>query len=911
MIDLNDRDKYAIDKLNELYGDGISALLNCYAMKRLKGISYLGITSSLYKKKDSNRFSHSINVAIVANLIAEKLNLSQDDKNILVLYYLFHDIGHLPNSHVSEPLLRLLQAKRKFHESLGLYLFDSDKNQEANEWFAINIPNGNFIWESIRNIFSNQFSTINPILYEIIKSPLNPDTLEGIFRTAFILEIGYILPENIISGIYMYGNDILFSNENFLSVFDFFKLQKEIYDDYVFSLANQSAEAMWKKALLIFIKNQDINDIDELFSLTDKILIEHMLNIPTSKELIENIQKGRCLTPYWTNKHPNLMSNKYAEISNSIYSDNLAVDSIERKIYENILELSKSKFVALHFNRLRKFELLKTEPNLQLSLFDDLFSKVKDVVNIKKTQGIIPLSVFSYPFITIKEMANIDFNSSQKIIDDILIKSLPLYKAIIVTPPFSPNDTNLPAGPLVLKSYAKNHNIDIVLANLNIKFLNKFDGDHYKFTLGDHCKSNKIDEAYNFFEKSINYPAISHECKVDCMDITKSFPFSFDQINEIVDDTLNASNFWEDFLRKNFFDIYEETPIVGFSIMGTSQLIISMILSKLIKKYWKKTIVIAGGSHITLKRKQIQTEKRYSDYFEYFLPFHSERTFLDCLSSDNIRKIKGVIVPGEYVELFNKEKDNTPFSYIIEKEDTVDYDEEKCTIPIQIEEGCKKGSCAMCTYNYVETYREINFKQKLNNILQNQKLWDIRRLSFKDSNLYKNKLLSIASVLNNLNFKWNATTHIDKSMTFDDFKKLRDSGCDNLEIGVESIHTHVQCKIQKIYSIRDIEKYIENGITANISLVINLIFGFPNETKEDALKQLKWFRKLKNMYGEKIYGSFNMLEINYGSRMAQYPSEYEIILGKLQPWAFSYPWNAPSWRKEFELLIKQHFETLF
>jgi radical SAM superfamily enzyme YgiQ (UPF0313 family) len=140
-------------------------------------------------------------------------------------------------------------------------------------------------------------------------------------------------------------------------------------------------------------------------------------------------------------------------------------------------------------------------------------------------------------------------------------------------------------------------------------------------------------------------------------------------------------------------------------------------------------------------------------------------------------------------------------------------------------------------------------------------------------------------------------------MTLDDFKKLRDSGCDNLEIGVESIHLHIQKLIGKIYSIEDIEKYFENGIKADISLVINLIFGFPNETKEDAFKQLEWFKKLEYIYGGKIYGSFNMLEINYGSKMSQNPSKYGITLGSLGPWAFSYPWNAPDWRKEFEPFI--------
>jgi HD superfamily phosphohydrolase len=563
--------------------------------------------------------------------------LSEDDRNILVLYYLFHDIGHIPNSHVSEPLLRLLPSKDKikFHASLSSHLFESDK--ETKKWILSNTPNGLIIWESINKIFNKNFSGISYIICQIIKSPINPDTLEGIYRTACILYIERVLPEYIVAGIYLDKEVILYSNNNINVLYEFIELEKTIYDKYVYGLPNQSAEAMWKKALLIVMLDDKITE-ERIFRMTEEELIGIMMDNPFSKKIIDNLRKGKCLTPYWVNSYSNKMSNEYANISNNVYSNFFSLSCIEKNISDAVSDLKSDNPLALHFSRLREFALSK-----QNTLWDNTIA-FKSIISIKKSQGIVPLSVFGSPYISIDELERTNFKSSQQTINNI-IRNYFTIKPIIITTPFSPNDTNPPAGPIVLKSYAKYHGVDIETIDLNIKYINLFNGEDYKFTFGDHSKSNKIDKAYSFFKESIEYPTISDNSIPDCIDIARSFPFSFDQIAYIVDKIVDEKGFWIDFLDKQFFDKYkEEPPLIGFSIMGTTQLIVSMILSKLIKIKWRHTFIVAGGTHVTLKREQLKNDKRYFDYFDYFLPFHSEHIFLKCLYNLNhIPEVKGII----------------------------------------------------------------------------------------------------------------------------------------------------------------------------------------------------------------------------------------------------------------------------
>ncbi len=899
-------DSQATYELVLLYGEKVNALLNCYSLERIKTISFLGITSLLYQKEDTNRFSHSIAVSYIAIYLSRKLKLQQKDRDVLVLYYLFHDIGHLPNSHVTEPVLRLSKAKSKFHDSWGGQSLLSDKFIQ--DWIIKNIEEGQYVWENIKCIFTNQsLSKVNKSLIEIIKSPINPDTVEGIYRTAQILDISSYTLDDICSALYsgFYFKDehqsceITIPSNNLPEIYTFFDLQKKVYENYVFSIANQSAEAMWKKALLLSFSQKDIGN---LFNLSEPEIILEIENNPIASELLNKIKEGKCLTPYWRNNHSNLMNNDLAQVSNNVYSEE-NIEILEEEIIKKVPQIEQSNFLALHFNRARVFDYDK-----QGVLFDISINELKKSIKIQKTQGVVPLSVFSYPFISVDMIESYDNSSSQKSIDGILLNN---YEAIVITTPFSPNDTNLPAGPLVLKSYALENGINIKTVDLNIKYINHFKGKaENQISVGDHYKTTRIKAAESHFKDSIDYLNFDLGKEVDCMHCSKSIPFSFEELEKIIDNAIAQNSYWINFFEKNFFNVEKKSKIVGFSIMGTTQFILSALLSKLIKQKWNDTIIVAGGSHITLKRELINSNKKYSMFFDYFLPFHSEKTFFRYVKdmrkkSFLANEIDGVITAGmNHRNLVDSKSETVPL--IITTKDISEYSNDSPVIPIQLTQGCSKGNCTMCTYNYIEEYNgDIDIINRLEILTKNLKFEKTVNISFKDSSLSKKQLLMVADFFKSKSVSWNASTRVDLSFTKSDFDILFKSGCTNLEIGIESIHTKNQIIIGKVYNLEQIENFISNSISAGIRIITNLIYGFPNETLDEAKQQLNWFKQLKDKFGNMIYSSNNMLEINQGSLMEKNSSEYGIIKNELQPWSFSYSWNAPNWRKTFLKLIDE------
>lgn len=81
------------------------ALIDSKVFQRLRGIKQLALANLVYPGALHTRFDHSIGVMHIGGRMAEQLGLNKEDKEIVRLACLLHDIGHGPFSHVSEEVL--------------------------------------------------------------------------------------------------------------------------------------------------------------------------------------------------------------------------------------------------------------------------------------------------------------------------------------------------------------------------------------------------------------------------------------------------------------------------------------------------------------------------------------------------------------------------------------------------------------------------------------------------------------------------------------------------------------------------------------------------------------------------------------------------------------------------------------
>ena len=108
-------------------------ILDYPQIQRLRRIKQLGFISLIYPGANHSRFEHSIGTMHLASKLADNLDLSDYDKDLVRISGLLHDAGHGPFSHVSEAVLDIS------HEELTAYVIkETSIKDKLSEKFNIN-----------------------------------------------------------------------------------------------------------------------------------------------------------------------------------------------------------------------------------------------------------------------------------------------------------------------------------------------------------------------------------------------------------------------------------------------------------------------------------------------------------------------------------------------------------------------------------------------------------------------------------------------------------------------------------------------------------------------------------------------------------------------------------------------------
>ena len=102
-----------------------------------------------------------------------------------------------------------------------------------------------------------------------------------------------------------------------------------------------------------------------------------------------------------------------------------------------------------------------------------------------------------------------------------------------------------------------------------------------------------------------------------------------------------------------------------------------------------------------------------------------------------------------------------------------------------------------------------------------------------------------------LNFRqlsWRGMAHVRVlKKTLDKIEELKESGCKELFIGIESGSNKIRKKINKIGKIKDILEVAKKILETGIDLKGYFIYGFPGETEEDFKMTFELAKKIKEI----------------------------------------------------------------
>lgn len=217
-------------------------------------------------------------------------------------------------------------------------------------------------------------------------------------------------------------------------------------------------------------------------------------------------------------------------------------------------------------------------------------------------------------------------------------------------------------------------------------------------------------------------------------------------------------------------------------------------------------------------------------------------------------------------------------------------------IPIMTSRGCVLN-CAFCyetvywkrfrTQSSERIVAEIEH-QIANHPLRSEVLAGRARfgMSFADSlvNGHLGGLKRMAEMLieRKVDIYWNGQATINAKMDDDFFQKLGASGCTGLSFGLESGSPRVLESMGKKFDIDEATEFFERVQRSGIELVVNVMVGFPTETRADFIETLRFLTRIRRMiYMVNNVGSTAVVG---GSRIHTSPEQFGITPPNMEAW---------------------------
>ena len=168
-----------------------SNIVNSPIFQRLRRIRQLAFAHLVYPGALHTRFEHSLGVCHIASLLADSLGLESDEKKLIRIAALLHDIGHGPFSHVSEEALEIYTDRKKLSGSLN-------KTEKIHEQITAEIIKTDSDWN--RPIAGTDCDIIvkilgpgykDPLLHSIVSGPIDADKQDYLLRDSYFCGVKY------------------------------------------------------------------------------------------------------------------------------------------------------------------------------------------------------------------------------------------------------------------------------------------------------------------------------------------------------------------------------------------------------------------------------------------------------------------------------------------------------------------------------------------------------------------------------------------------------------------------------------------------------------------------------------------------------------------------------------------------
>ena len=384
---------------------------------------------------------------------------------------------------------------------------------------------------------------------------------------------------------------------------------------------------------------------------------------------------------------------------------------------------------------------------------------------------------------------------------------------ICIVPKIRPDAPTI--GPSILKSHLQEAGFSCEVLDLNVKLYNalKEHGTHQKYFF----ENDLIFSLHPGFKRIRDFVELSDEFNAFC-----------DQHNDIL------MGWVELFKRKN-------PKWIGLSILTFYAQAMAIKLSRLIREHLPNTKIVWGGANI---EKGIETF-REQGLMDHYIYGDAEYSIVELLKGN--LTAKGIdSLKTNQINLNN---------VLIPNYDDIDWDEyaDEGVVYVTGSRGCVK-KCTFC--DVYETWPEYRFRSG-ESIANEMKVLKERygrtNFRFTDS-LVNGSMKAFRSMMIELKelrktypeLRWTSQWIVrpKNQSPEEDFQLIKESGCDTLDMGIESFSQSVRWHLGKKFTDEDMWWSFDMLRKYHIKQALLMIVGYPTESEEDHQITLDTLRRL-------------------------------------------------------------------
>lgn len=351
--------------------------------------------------------------------------------------------------------------------------------------------------------------------------------------------------------------------------------------------------------------------------------------------------------------------------------------------------------------------------------------------------------------------------------------------------------------------------------------------------------------------------------------------------------------------------------VVGLSINRANIYATIEFMRKLRNNGFSGTIIV-GGHGCSIEGERIRIPKRLVDIF---VQGEGEQSLVDILtelrSSEHQKqdKEKDIIIKAPPIS----DIDSIPFpdfsEFTLEK-----YRQKRLSLIGS--RGCM-NRCYFCNDWIVwPRYRARKGELIFEEVQYHYNRYDIHTFEFVDlavsNSIQEFETFCECIVREGLKIEWIANFCIIEDLDTQIFEKFRQAGCCALRLGIESGSDTILSIFNKNFVISQAEKVLSMIHEAGIETHINLIVGFPGETREDFQDTLDFVERnrdtitrIANVHPFYITPS-SIVEKNHQKFGVIFPNNHDFSL----TWHDEEKSNTYELRKERALTLKRHVKKL-